>query len=272
MKHLKTTLLSAFLIFGLSAAAEDTPQENHTERIKVVIFNDNLGSKGNDTGLTHGLRLVYSMGPEDGENWSVALESRLYISKISIKTSGKAEVYPVERNSFEFNKKIPVFSGAYIILGASGGWTTNIASDFMIGGSKDQQNLFHDLFNDLSNDIMDYEYKNECYKKTASLFAKSHKIKSRRSVRAIRDFENELKKCDRKGKTSPHLGLKFAFGKMILLNEAQNVCRKPYSVPGCRAYLKIETGLDSITVKDDSTVYLFSEINQPLFFLGKNPH
>ena len=72
MKHLKTTLLSAFLIFGLSAAAEDTPQENHTERIKVVIFNDNLGSKGNDTGLTHGLRLVYSMGPEDGENWSVA--------------------------------------------------------------------------------------------------------------------------------------------------------------------------------------------------------
>ena len=136
---------------------EDSQEDR---RIKLVLFNDNFGSRGNETGLTHGSRFVYSEGPADGESWSVFLESRLYIGKgdFLIKNGEEAVVRPVERNSAGFEKRLPISGSGYVILGASAGWTTNRSAHFMPGGSKDQQNLFHKVFHEWSDDIKDYEY------------------------------------------------------------------------------------------------------------------
>ena len=270
-------------------------------RIRWVLFNDNFGSSGNETGLTHGSRLTYSQGPADGKNWSVSLQSQLYISEdysFVEKSNENALVHPVERNDIEFTQRIPLSNGKYVIVGASAGYTTNRAKHFIPGGSKDQQKVFHDLFKD---EVGEYEYIDQDSCTEALNTFHDRLVQAEQTVRKgcedgdenivnqlqgngfscetvsgylnliRKSYENQLERSleQCKGKTEFHLGSKVAFGNIYPLNADRNICRKSDSDLSCKAYLQMEGGLDLITVENDSTAYFFAKINQPLFPAGK---
>ncbi len=286
---------------------QNTDQEQKERRIKVTFFNDNFGSNGNEFGLTHGSRIRYSEGPADGENFSIFLESQLYLADYFwIREKGKtARVQVVEQNNIELTKQIPLSHSEYVILGVLTGWTTNRSRHFMLGGAKYQQELFHDSFNGWSEDIKDYEYNqdwcyfvlNQDYKYGNELIAWAENevregcsvgnpgtlnhLKSRGfDCEHISDYigtitadfegqiESALKGC--KGKTKAHVGVKVAFGKIYRLDEIRNICKKPKSDLSCITYFQVEGGMDLITVTNDSAVYFSTEINQPLFSFRKN--
>ena len=293
------------LVLNDSLNEEREKDSQKEQRIEMVLFNDNFGSNGNETGLTHGSRLVYFRGPADGENWSVSLESQLYLEDVFVIEQGKrARVHVVEQNSIEFEKRIPVSNSEYVILGVLAGYTTNRHKYFMPFGSKDQQELFHKLFNSWSDDIMDYEYDQErCYEILNTVYGKKEEtlaemervfragcsaedadILDRLSLEGFdcgnidkfinatgaaidTNFERALEQCN--GKTKAHFGSKIAFGKIYRWDDIRNLCKKTQSDLSCITYLKVEGGLDLITVANDSTVYFFTEINQPLLSFGK---
>ena len=101
----------------------DKEREKKNRRFKAIFFNDNFGSNGNETGLTHGNRFIYSQGPAEGENWSVSLQSQLYISEdhFFILNDEKVVIRPVEQNEIELAKRIPSLPLGIYYCGGFGG-------------------------------------------------------------------------------------------------------------------------------------------------------
>ena len=276
------------------------------QRIRIELFNDNLGSKGNDWGLTHGSRLIYSQEAFDGKSWSLTYESQLYLAPIFvIEKDKKAVVYVVERNDLKLEERIPLSRDEYVVLGVLAGYTTNNDKHFMFLGAQNQQEQFHNILNSRSSTIMEYIYdQNQCdnVKKfydyqTAQLADTQRHLEQgcmerrpevldslkrqrlgcadipelidTRRIRIKKDLRTAEKRC-RHNKTRLHIGGKIGFGKIYRWDTGRRLCSQSQNDLSCVAHLRLEGGMDLITVKRDSKLYLLTKLNHPLVSFGKN--
>ena len=249
-------LIFCFLLISVASAAspespeiqefEIEPSESCQHFLQTSLENDNFGAGGDDGGYTHGHQIQITESCNFGRDRTFSVFSRLFTQAISFYVSKEGKV--VKKNSFEEENSVRVeetnwrdFRETYhrfaLILG------TRSRNRILLSGL--EQKMFHKVGAELG--LQEPEI---------------HKVgKNNSTGRTVYTISGvaEYEYLRDRGHNKEFIGGSVAFGKSYSLDDLIQICDKQ-----CRDYFRVELGMELISLKQGSNLYIFSEWDKKL--------
>ena len=221
--------------------------------LKTSFENDNFGANGNDTGYTHGHLTRIIKRCDSGRDINISLDSRLFTKIIDKYKLPINETIFVQR--FEEENKINIeytdwrdFSKMYqtagLIVGIRSRDKTRLAGL--------EQKLFHNILGHLTIEALEYICLTTGESSNSQRTPENTGIEPLISCVPVYDYRQE-------DKNEEFFGGNIAVGKSYSLNGLKKICEKQ-----CIDYLRTEVGIEFISLKKGSNIYIFSELDKSM--------
>ncbi|MCY4512558.1 MAG: hypothetical protein OXB86_02590 [Bdellovibrionales bacterium] len=238
------------------------PKNNCRYFLTTGLENDTLFAIGShnsvDDGYTHGHLTRLTKSCDSGVDLSIALDSRLFTDFYGFKISPEDEI--IVTSFFEEENRLNVeytdwrnFSKSYQSVGLTVGHLSRNKRRF----AGLEQELFHKLFGSTSRKDVKISYR----RKSRTLPKDETSSRLEPVEQVIDDLTSDITEYEYlpQDKNKEFFGGRIAFGKSYSLDDLGKICAKQ-----CADYFRTEAGLEFISLKYGSNIYIFSEIDKSL--------
>ena len=223
--------------------------------LKTSFENDNFGANGNDDGYTHGHLTSITRSCDSGRDISINLDSRLFTKSLGGYTLPTNEI--IFLHLFEEENRVNIeytdwrdFSKMYQTAGLTVG--TRSRDKMRLAGL--EQKLFHDTFGSFTLEDLGIQRK-----RPNSTTDESSASQTSSGDKSFEAYSLDIPEYDYwdENKDSEFFGGNIAVGKSYSLNGLRKICEKQ-----CIDYFRTEAGVELVSLKKGSNIYIFSEIDK----------